>query len=192
MKNNKFKAEVKPLPVKKDIADKILTALLFAYIVPAMLTSPFGLYALAVGASRYYFRKSDFHREAKRLQKRGYVALTKTKTGFMLKLLSKGRKHLKSVEIEHLQLAIQKKWNGKWHLFIFDIPEENRSARDSIRRKLKQLGMYNIQRSVFVYPYDCRRELGLVSAHYQVDRFCLYAQVDDMDLDKQLRKHFQV
>lgn len=188
----RIKKSETPQPEKKKIADKILMALLYGIMVPAILTSPFGLYAIVVGGARYYFRKSDFHREAKRLQKRGYVSLTKTEKGFILKLLDKGRKRLWAVEMQNLRLQKHKFWDGKWHLYIFDIPEEHRTARDLLRRKLKLLGMYNIQRSTFIYPYDCREELSLVSEYYDVGKFTLYAKIDDIDLDKELQKRFKL
>lgn len=181
-----------PTPTKSGIADKIMSALLIGYMIPAMLTSPFGLYALVCGLMRYYFRKYDFNREVKRLEKRGYVALTKTEKGWLVKLLPKGRIRAKQIAFENLLLPKHKHWDGKWRLFSFDIPEEFRNARIMIGRKLKSLGCYNIQRSVFVYPYDCKRELEFVSKHYKVSKFTLFAEVLYLDLDKELRKFFNL
>jgi hypothetical protein len=172
------------------IADKIMCAMFAGIVVTAFLTSPFGLYSIVVGGVRYYFRKEDFHREIKRLNKRGYVALTKTDKGWVLKLLTKGRLKQAAIEFRNLVLPIPKNWDGKWRLFSFDIPEEERKNRDLIRRKLKQLGLYNIQRSLFSYPHDCRKELGIVSDYYGVGKYVTYMETSFIDIDKELRKHF--
>jgi DNA-binding transcriptional regulator PaaX len=160
-----------------------------------VLASPLvgsGVFLLGVGALSYLFRKSDFNREAKRLQKKGYVALTKTEKGWLVKILKKGRQRYEEIEMANLRLSKSQKWDGKWRLFIFDIPEELRYQRDYLRRKLKELGLYNIQRSVFAYPYDCRNELDFVGDYYNIGKYATYAEVNNIDIDKELKKHFKL
>ena len=169
-----------------------MLALLAGFIVPAVITSPFAGYIIVSGLVRHYFRKSDFHREAKRLQKRGYVALTKTDKGLMVKLLGRGRRKLTDIKFETLVLPKLKHWDGKWRLYSFDIPEEFKNARNMLRRKLKQMGCYNIQRSLFVYPYECREEMRQTSVHYKVEKYTLYAEASQIDIDRELRKFFQI
>lgn len=182
----------KPKVEKKDLADKIMTALLVAYMIPALLTSSFGLYAIVYGSLKYYFHKSNFNREVKRLQKRGYVALTKTERGWLIKLLPKGRIRAKQIVFENLSLPKTEHWDGKWRLFSFDIPEEYKNARNMIRRKLKLIGCYNIQRSLFTYPYDCKKELEQIAEHYNVSKYTLFAEADYIDLDQELKKFFRL
>src|SRR3990167_2528004 len=181
-----------PKPEEKGIADKIMTALLVGFMIPAILTSPFGLFAIAAGASRYYFRKSDFNREIQRLRKRGYVSLTKTEEGWLLKLLPKGMRRAKQVAIETLKLDKPKVWDEKWRLFSFDIPEEFKTGRNQLRAKLKSLGCYNIQRSLFAYPYVCRKELEIGAEYYNFGKYTLFTEVFNLSLDKELRKVFSL
>lgn len=184
--------DLKPKPIKNKIVENIFKVLLLSFVVPALLTSPFGLYFIVQGGVKYYFRKRDFNREIKRLQKRNYVALTKTGKGIVIKLLEKGRKRAKQIELKNLKLESGKKWDGKWRLFIFDIPEENRSKRDQIRKKLKSLGLYNIQRSVFAFPFDCKEKLELVSDYFKVSKYASYIETSYIDIDKELRNYFKV
>ena len=181
-----------PRPEKKNISDKIVTVLLIGFMAPALLTSPLGLYCIVRGGIRYYFTKRDLYRETKRLRSKGYIALTKTEQGWLIKLLPKGRVYQKKVALENLRLPKPKKWDGKWRLFIFDIPEEFKNARNMIRRKLKSLGCYNIQRSTFVYPHDCKKELKSVADYYKVSKYTLFAEVGYIDLQKELRKFFHL
>ena len=52
-----------------------------------------------------------------------------------------------------------KKWDRKWRIILFDIPEKIRKARDVFRYHLNQLGFYEFQKSVFVHPYNCKDEI---------------------------------
>jgi hypothetical protein len=176
---------------KSRIAEKIIKALVIGISIPLVLSSPYAAVGL-VKAARYYFRKMDFNREVKRLQKRGYVALTKSDRGWVLKLLPKGRTRANQIAFKNLNLPKPKTWDGKWRLFSFDIPEEHSNARNLIRNKLKSLGFHNIQRSLFAYPYDCKRELELVVEHYKVSKYTLFVETAFIDLDSELRKFFKV
>jgi len=52
------------------------------------------------------------------------------------------------------------KWDSKWRILIFDIPQELHNKRNRLRTKLKFLGFYMLQKSVFVFPYPCEDELA--------------------------------
>ena len=119
------------------------------------------------------------------------MALTKTADGWIVKVLKKGRRRYKEIEMSKLKLPRPVKWDGKWRMFIFDIPEEMRSRRDSLRDKLKSLGLYNIQRSVFVYPFDCRKEMAFVAGYFNLDKYTTYAEVCFSDIDRELKRHFK-
>lgn len=177
---------------KKGISDKIMSALLIGICIPALITSPFALYAITVGAAKYYFRKHEFNRAVKRLQKHGFVSLVKSERGLKIKLLSKGRVYLYKLNFEKLTLPKPVVWDRKWRLFFFDIPEKYRNERNMIRRKLQTLGCYNIQRSVFIYPHECRKELEMVAGYYKVQKYTLYAEVISIEMERTLKKHFQL
>lgn len=176
--------------IQNKIAKNILLTLGITAGVALFMLSPYGLHFLVKGTIGAAFRKRDFNREAIRLKKKGYIALTKTPEGWIVKLLKKGKKRLKNAKLETMKLPKERKWDKKWRLFIFDIPEKSRISRDLLRMKLKELGMCNIQRSVFAYPYDCRGELVFISDYYGVTKYCTYAEVGYSDIDKELRKHF--
>src|SRR3989344_461179 len=157
-----------PKLIENKIARHVLIGLAIGVAVPIFLTSPYGLYFLVRGGMHYAFKKSSFNRELRRLEKRGYVSLVKKENGWIVKLKKKGLHWWRKVKIDDLRLPKMNKWDGKWRLFIFDIPEKQKSMRDLLSRKLKDLGMFHIQRSVFAYPFDCREELEFITEHYKV------------------------
>ena len=177
-------------PEKERIAEKILGAAVIATTLSVSPIAGAAVYFLAAGASTYLFSKRDLNRAVKRLEKRGYIALTKTPKGYVVRLLAKGKLGYKKIRLHNLRLSTGK-WDGKWRLFIFDIPEKFRDERDYLREKLKTLGLYNIQRSVFVYPYDCRRELAFIANYYKIEEYTTYAEADYIDIDKELKRYFK-
>lgn len=77
------------------------------------------------------------------------------------KFTDKGRKWFNSSILKHSGL-VSDKWDKKWRIVIFDIPEELHKNRNQLRAKLKNLGFYMLQKSVFVIPYPCEKELGYI------------------------------
>lgn len=181
-----------PRLVKNKVARYILNSLVATAAIPIFLSSPFGLYYLVKGAARVYFRKYDFNREIKRLEKRNYVALTKTPKGWLVRLGEKGKRRSQAMKIEDLKLPIKDKWDKKWRIFIFDIPEKERIKRDLLRKKLKTLGLYNMQRSVFAFPFDCREALKDLVEYYRVGKYTTFLEADNIDIDRELRRHFNL
>ncbi len=59
----------------------------------------------------------------------------------------------------HLDRLKPKKWNGIWRQVIFDIEEKHKKDRDTVRRKLKDLGFGMLQESVWISPFPIEREL---------------------------------
>lgn len=53
----------------------------------------------------------------------------------------------------------KQKWDGLWRIIIFDISEDKKAVREALRQKLKKFGFFHLQKSVFVFPYDCEKEI---------------------------------
>src|SRR3989344_6761899 len=69
---------------------------------------------------------------------------------------------LLNFKLDDMKLKPKEKWDGYWRFIMFDIPENKKMARDAFRNKLKSLGVYEFQKSVFVYPFDCREEIDFI------------------------------
>ena len=67
---------------------------------------------------------------------------------------------------------------------MFDIPENNRSARRALRIKLDQLGFAKYQKSVFIYPYSCRDEINFILNYFNVKNFVNYIVARKIDNEK--------
>lgn len=67
-----------------------------------------------------------------------------------------------------LKLDDIKPWDGVWRIVTFDIPEDQRIARDLLRFKLKEWGFIKVQNSVWATKKNCTevmrkfiKELGI-------------------------------
>ncbi len=66
-----------------------------------------------------------------------------------------------------------KKWDNKWRLVLFDIPEEKRDIRDQLRKSLKEIGFKNLQRSVWINPLQIDKKLKQIENQIE-NRECFY------------------
>lgn len=105
------------------------------------------------------------------LKRKQFIALERKKGKIETVLTKLGHKHLKRLSLNEISIK-PTSWDGQWRLLTFDIPESHSSARHIFRRKLKELGFFHFQRSVFILPYDCEKEINTITKilglHYYV------------------------
>ena len=85
-----------------------------------------------------------------------------------------------------------KKWDKKWRVIIFDIKEERKYVRDKIRNTLIGIGFTCLQKSVWIYPYDCEDLITLLKADFQIGKDVLYMIVDRLENDRDLLDLFRL
>lgn len=99
----------------------------------------------------------------KRLEKQKLVSWKENEKGEVQLVLTKeGQQRVLRYKIDELNLSSKKK-DGLMRVIIFDIPEKEKAAREIFREKLKEMGFYRLQRSVFVTPYKCKSEIDFLS-----------------------------
>ncbi len=94
--------------------------------------------------------KSILSQALKRLRERGLIDFVSNEK-LALRLTEKGKD---LISWNSLNIS-SKKWDGKWRIVCFDIPEERRIARDLLRSKLKELGFVQWQKSLWAVKKDC-------------------------------------
>jgi hypothetical protein len=106
---------------------------------------------------------------------RGYLSITK-----------EGKKCLYRGDFRDQIKEEPKKWDKKWRVIIFDIKEEKKYLRDKIRNTLIGIGFTCLQKSVWIYPYDCEDFITLLKADFQIGKDVLYMIVERLENDKEL------
>ena len=102
--------------------------------------------------------KGDFRTALKRLEKKKFI---KFKDSDSFVLTEGGKGILLKFEIDDIRLPdfASQNWDKKWRVLIFDIPEISRAARDLFRNKIQELEFYTLQKSVYVTPRPCEKEI---------------------------------
>lgn len=136
-------------------------------------------------------------------QKYGYKINTKLssmiKDGFLkfkegdlgnkyLELTPKGR--LELLKYQKTVFKKPKRWDGIWRVVIFDIPKNKNRLRDVIRFHLKKIGFIQLQKSVWVFPYNCEEIILLLKTNFKFGKEVLYMKVKSLENDKAIRKQF--
>src|SRR3989344_785465 len=141
-----------------------------------------------------WLRKRD---PKKRISESAYLLKQKGLVEFRLDggkkrlyLTDKGRRAMDSVWSEDFHLKLPNRWDGKWRLVIFDIPERRRNVRDKMRALMFRLGFLRLQDSVWVYPYACEELVTLLKTDLKTGRAVLYVIADAIEFDAPIRAHF--
>lgn len=140
-----------------------------------------------------YKRGAKFNYQAKsalgRLVAKGLVTFVEEDGKRYARITEKGERMLQ-METERTAIAKKRKWDRRWRVVIFDIPERRKSVRASLRRFMNEYGFVRLQDSVWIYPYDCEDLIALAKANFRVGADVLYMIVERLEHDKHLREHF--
>lgn len=171
------------------VTSAVLATIAATGVLAIALVAPNALTLLKV-VSRSHQRIQTATRALTRLIERGYVREENVGTQKVVHLTDKGEKFLALVGEGQFKLKKPKKWDGKWRVLIFDIPERRRRAREQIRLKLLRLGFCRLQDSVWVIPYDCEDLIALLKVDLRIGKDLLYIIADKIENDRVLRRHF--
>lgn len=103
------------------------------------------------------------------LKRMGYIKTFVEKKEKFVELSRAGYAKIKQL-LSEIIIQIPEKWDGKWRVVIFDVPEKYRTFRDSLRFKLLSLGFVKIQKSVYVFPYPCTEEIVSLSKSLSIEK----------------------
>lgn len=133
------------------------------------------------------------NRAVRRLYESKLLEIKERKNGEVILVLSEeGKKRILIYNIENLKLRRQEKWDGCWRIIIFDVPEKLRYARDVLSQKLKEIGMYQLQKSVYVYPFKCKDELEFIIEYFGLRPYVRFGLLKEIDNELNLRKIFDL
>ena len=140
-------------------------------------------------ASSWEIDSSRFDEALRALRRQGY--LKKSEGEFLITPKGAARaKFLKAYQ----SVPRRGKWDGKWRLAVFDIPETRRTERNILRSILKRKGFYKLQNSVFISPFADLEDLNLLRHEFGIEKYVNFflAKSASVDNDKQLREHFEL
>ncbi len=83
-------------------------------------------------------------------------------------------------------------WKGKWFLVIFDVPEDEKNKREYLRKFLLDLGFFPYQKSVYIFPYECDKEIDLIKKIVEGGKYIKYITADKIEEESVIKTYFKI
>jgi len=146
-------------------------------------------YARKYGYSSLY--KKDYNHRLSHLKRRGVIEYTNG----IYRLSEKGEKEaffaFLDAESRTYKLRSQK-WDKKWRIVFFDVPEKKRHYRDYLRTILRTVGFREFQKSIWIYPYPVPQFIKDMLFEENIKQYTRFITTTDIEYDNDLRKVFNI
>lgn len=138
--------------------------------------------------------KDKLRRVVRALEKRKIIYIEEKDDKVFVHLDEKGEKKVFEHSIKML-LDFKKKrkvWNGKWFLVFFDVPEAERNKRNYLRQYLKKIGFYQYQQSVYLFPYECEKEVEQIKKIVEGAKYMKYIVAEKIEDEQEAKRFFKL
>ncbi len=125
-----------------------------------------------------------------RLAANGLVTFEEREGKRYARITEVGKQVLEFESLRDKALRKPRRWDGRWRVVLFDIPERRRRVRNQLRRFMQEFGFERLQDSAWIYPYDCEDIIALAKANFRIGADALYMIVEQLERDKHMREHF--
>jgi len=140
---------------------------------------------------RKYFKKEQFNKNKYYLKRHGLIKIKKIdQDTFEMSLTKRGEDKMLGDFFKSMRIQKSEKSDEYWRVVMFDIPNKHKWTRDIFRHKLKEMGFYQLQESVFITPYPCEKEIKLIVSALNISSFVYLIKTKDFSGDKELEKAF--
>jgi hypothetical protein len=107
-------------------------------------------------------------------------------------LTEKGKRRVLEFKIDEIKINKPIRWDKRWRMVMFDIPEKRRRDRNVLREKLNEIGFKEIQKSVFVHPYPCLDEINFITEYFRLRNHVRYGEVAVLSNEEELKLKFSL
>ncbi len=182
---------------RSEIVKDILSSLATAGLISIAATSPYFVLNLVKGFRKYFkkkrYRNKKVYDAFYKLRKERYIDIKKKNHQIYIRLTEKGKKKANWLQIDALNIKKPKKWDKKWRLVVFDIAQLKKIYREAFRGKLKELGFYPLQKSIWLHPFKCDDEIEVLRDFFGFsDNELRVIVAEDIGSDKKFKKFFNL
>ncbi|MEK7601417.1 MAG: hypothetical protein AAB480_02705 [Patescibacteria group bacterium] len=179
---------------RKDyIQQAVLSAVAVAGILALTAVAPNTLQLLGGFGRKKYRINYQTKTVLSRLVEKGYVRFAHKDGRKCVEITSAGKRAANlEIQLNAQRTHHPKKWDKRWRLVMFDIPERRKTDRDHLRRTMMEAGFQCFQDSVWVFPYDCEDLISLLKIDMHLGNAVRYAIVEKLENDAALRKYFKL
>ncbi|MBM3256076.1 MAG: hypothetical protein FJZ04_01225 [Candidatus Moranbacteria bacterium] len=178
----------------------LLVVLALSSVLTIAAVMPGALAAIKIFQKLKLGEKSNYQQKTLKITKtfyylrqKGYIKTFFERGEHRIVLTEKGLRRISELKYEALFIPKPKKWDRKFWQVAADIPTKYRSGADSFRLKVKKLGLFPLQRTLWFYPFDLRNEIDFASRFYRIESYVTVMRVDKLDpADKKtIREYFE-
>jgi phenylacetic acid degradation operon negative regulatory protein len=138
-------------------------------------------------------QKYQYSETINRMANKGFIQFVNKEGELRITITQKGHNIAKSFLLKDFkQIKKPAKWDHKWRMVMFDIPEDKRKLRNIIRFHLKKIGFLQIQGSVWIYPYPCEDIVALIKTNFNFSDEVIYVTTESFDKDYKFKKVFKL
>ncbi|GEM_PF-1083334 len=137
------------------------------------------------------YNKNQIHNSLKYLKQKKFIAYEFKENKLKILITKLGAHHLNKTAFDDIVIK-PRAWDHRWRLLTFDIPEDKQGARQILRRKLIRLGFFHFQRSVFILPFPCGKEIHEIAHTLKIRPYMHLLTCDRFSGDKMLIKKFKL
>ena len=178
----------------RDVSKKVIL-LLWGGLALGLSGSPKTYFKIlkAIGKEWKEIDKQALHRAIKNLYQSKIVDIKEDKEGNVTLILTeKGKQKALKYDLDNISVPKMQKWDKKWRVVLFDIPEKRKKIREALRSHLKQMNFFEFQKSVFVHPFECKDEIDYLIEFYNIRPFVRFMISESIDNELHLKKHFNL
>ena len=84
------------------------------------------------------------------------------------------------------------KWDKKWRIIIFDIPEKIKKKRDVFRADIKRAGFIMLQNSIWISPFGNFDNIQKLVKEYRISKYVVFIVADEISNDFLYAKSFNI
>ena len=77
-------------------------------------------------------------------------------------------------------------------MVFFDVPEIEKQKREFLRKYLKKLGFYRYQKSVYIFPFECKKEVELIKKIVEGAKYMKYIVASEIEEEEKIKKYFNL
>ena len=190
MKNSKLKSGEVIESILETIADVLID--LGGYYKPRLNIIIGKLIKAVINKRR--IDKKKIYRAIKILEKKEIIVIKEIGEQIFVQLHDKGKSTVLKYSVKSLLnfKKAKKEWQKKWYLVLFDVPEIQRNKRDYLRRFLLKLGFYPYQKSVYLFPYECEKEIRLIKKIVEGAKYMNYIVAEKIENEKLAKIFFKL
>ncbi|MFZ2886274.1 MAG: hypothetical protein WA021_00465 [Minisyncoccia bacterium] len=175
------------------LQDAVLGAVAITGVLAVAMVAP-NILQLAGGFGSRKQRNAEMSKRAlTRLAARGHISFEERNGKKFARITPEGRRVLIAQQIRAaLAARTKRRWDKRYRVVIFDIPESRRGVRGRLRSEMRAAGFLQIQQSVWLHPHECEELVALIKAELRLGKAVVYMIVEAIENDAWIRSHFSL